>query len=240
MLTSRSEEVVARDELINLPRLAGLSSDEIVHVRMEADPFPSVNFDEYSEIILCGSPFDVAAPEDRKSQVQHDIERNLFALFDRLLDESFPFFGICYGLGLLAVHQGGRVGPEAAEEISAPQMTLTSAAAGDPLCEGVPDTFRAFVGHHEAVTAMPDSAVLIAQGPPIAPVQLIRVGESCWASQFHPELDHAGIDVRIREYADRGYYAPTERARIESETASADVSGAHLFLQNFARHFRRG
>ena len=52
-------------------------------------------------------------------------------------------------------------------------------------------TFDAFVGHKEACRVLPADAVLLASSP-TCPVQMFRVRENLYATQFHPELDVAG------------------------------------------------
>ncbi|MCI1640920.1 MAG: glutamine amidotransferase [Actinomyces sp.] len=238
MLASRTEEVVADDEFRNLPRLAGMAPGEAVRVRLDREPFPEIDLDDWSGIILCGSPFDVSAPEGLKSAVQRDVEAHLGDLYDRMLQADAAFLGICYGMGTLTLHLGGAVDGSHAEEISAPRLTLTPEGRDDPLLEGMPERFRAYVGHHEAASGLAPGATLLVGGT-VAPVQMIRAGESVYATQFHPELDLAGIGVRIEEYAGRGYYPPEERSRVEAEVAAADVRPVHLILRNFVRRFRR-
>jgi GMP synthase (glutamine-hydrolysing) len=67
----------------------------------------------------------------------------------------------------------------------------------------VPDSFTAFVGHKEAVQSLPAGCVhLVASAP--CPFQMIRHGENVYATQFHPELDSNGLEVRINIYKNRG------------------------------------
>lgn len=238
LLTSRTEEVVAEDEFRNLPRIGGMLPGEAVRVRLEREPFPDLDLDDWSAIILCGSPFDAATPEERKSERQRDVDAHLHALYNRLLDEDRPFLGICYGMGTLTLHLGGSVDTSHGEEISPVALAVTPQGREDPLLEGVPDRFQAYVGHHEAASALAPGARLLVSGG-TAPVQMIRAGAHVYATQFHPELDLAGIRVRIEEYADRGYYPVAERQRVEDAVAAANVAPAHAILRNFVREFRR-
>lgn len=238
MLTSRDDEVVAADEAEALPRLAGLDAGDVVRVRMESEPFPDVDASEISGIIVCGSPWDAGAEESAKSTRQREVEACIASLFDRVLTDSIPYLGICYGLGTLNAHLGGTVDTAHGEEIGAPALHLTEAGRSDLLLAGVPGTFHGYVGHHEAVGVLAPGAQLLVTSAE-CPVQMIRVGERAWATQFHPELDTAGIEVRIREYADRGYYEPGDRQRIWDGAHAVDVSPAHRVLRAFAREFRR-
>ncbi len=238
MLTSRSEEAVAEDEFRNLPRIGAMATGEAVRVRLEREPFPDIDLDNWSGIIMCGSSFDAATPEEHKSQRQRDIDSHLHALYDRLLFEDRPFLGICYGMGTLTLHLGGAVDTSGSEEISPAPLTVTPAGRDDPLLEGVPDHFEAYVGHHEAAATLAPGATQLVAGQ-VAPIQMIRAGAHVYATQFHPELDLASILVRIDQYADRGYYPVAERTRIEDAVRAANVRSAHQVLRNFVRLFRR-
>ena len=52
----------------------------------------------------------------------------------------------------------------------------------------MPQTFTAFVGHHEGAVDVPAHATLLASSAD-CPVQMIRVGRSVYGTQFNPELD---------------------------------------------------
>lgn len=238
MLTSRDDEVVAADEAEALPRLAGLDAGDVVQVRMESEPFPVLDPTAWSGVVVCGSPWDAGAEESSKSPLQRRVEAHLERLLDVVLEESVPYLGICYGLGILNRHLGGRVDTAHGEEIGAPELHLTDAGREDLLLSAVPEVFHGYVGHHEAVGLLAADAELLVTSES-CPVQMVRVGERAWATQFHPELDTAGIEVRIREYADRGYYAPADRHRIWDAAHSVDVAPAHRILSTFAREFRR-
>jgi len=54
---------------------------------------------------------------------------------------------------------------------------------------------------------LPPGAALLATGEECQ-VQAFRIGDNVYATQFHPELTHAGILTRIRVYRDNGYFAP--------------------------------
>lgn len=238
MLTSRDDEAVAADEAEALPRLAGLGADEVWQVRMESEPFPELDPTAWSGVIVCGSPWDVGAEESRKSARQREVEGHLSSLVDVVLNESVPYLGICYGLGILNLHLGGRVDTTHGEEIGAPALHLTDAGREDLLLAGVPAVFHGYVGHHEAVGSLAPGAELLVTAD-ACPVQMVRVGERAWGTQFHPELDTAGIEVRIREYGDRGYYDPAESQRIWDDAHAVDVAPAHRVLRTFVREFRR-
>lgn len=236
MLTTRIDEAVAISERQALLKYTTLRDDELVNARLERGPFPDISLNRWDGIIMCGSHFDVSAPEDKKGLRQRDIEANLRRLCKEAIERDFPILGICYGLGLFTQLLGGQVGPEISEDITAPKLTLTREGQNDPLLAGLPRTFHAYVGHHESVVVRPDALVPLVTGE-VAPLQMGRVGKNIYLTQFHPELDLSGINVRIEVFADNGYYPKAERAEVESRVAAVDVSPAHRILSNFVDLF---
>ncbi len=237
MLTTREQEELAQSERQSLLRFTGLKEEELHWVRLEKDPFPYLDLDEWDGIILCGSRFDSSAPEETKSSWQKDVEAALRELYSRILPADFPFLGLCYGIGTLNSYMGGVVDSTYTEEISAPYLTLTEDGREDPLLRGLASPFRAYVGHHEAVTELAPGLATLVSGE-FAPTQMIRAGENVYATQFHPELDLVGIQLRIHIFQDAGYYKPEERALIEERVLDVDTSSAHLVLRNFADRYR--
>lgn len=236
MMTTRSIETVAVSEREALLRLTGLAEDDLVNVRLERDPFPQIEFRHWDGVILCGSSYDVSTPEDDKSLRQRDIEKNMRELTTRAIEQDFPVLGVCYGLGIVAQNLGGIVGPDIHEDISAPVLQLTAEGRRDPILDGVPERFHAYVGHHESVVLPPPEMIPLVTGA-TAPLQMARVGKNVYLTQFHPELDFEGICVRIESFADYGYYPPEERALVEARVAGVDVSHAHKILSNFVERF---
>lgn len=236
MLTTRTEPQVAKSERAALLRFTGLSEDDLVNVRLEREPFPSISFRDWDGIILCGSSFDVSAPREQKSLRQLDIERNLSALVPDIVAADFPFLGLCYGLGIVTKCLGGVVGTQISEEISAPTLEVTAAGRLDPILYGVPNQFRAYVGHHESVIEPADEMTTLVTGA-VAPVQMARVSQNIYLTQFHPELDLDGINVRIDSFAAHGYYPEDQQEAVRSRVREADVSPAHQILSNFVGRY---
>lgn len=239
MMTTRTIEAVAASEREALLRLTGLRPEQLINVRLESEPFPNIDFAHWDGVILCGSSYDVSAPEGQKSLRQLDVEMNLSDLARRAIEADFPVLGICYGLGLVTRLLGGRVGTEISEDISAPVLRLTADGRRDPILAGVPERFRAYVGHHESVVEPARGMVPLVVGA-VAPLQMARVRQNMYLTQFHPELDFAGISNRIESFADYGYYPPEERAEVEARVSDVDVSSAHLILSNFVERFSSG
>jgi GMP synthase (glutamine-hydrolysing) len=236
LLSSRPEDLAADEEYAAFLRCTGLAEAELRRFRLETRPLPRLRLDDWSGILIGGGPFNSSDPAEHKSAVQWRVERELAALLDEVVARDFPFFGACYGVGTLGVHQGGVVDRAFGEPIGAVRITLTDAGLADPLLAGVPAEFDAFVGHKEACRALPPSAVLLASSA-ACPVQMFRVGHNVYATQFHPELDVPGIVTRIRVYQHAGYFAPAEMEDVIVRVTPAVVTEPGRMLANFVARF---
>ena len=174
----------------------------------------SVDLPDWSGILLGGGPFNSSDPEELKSPVQRRVEADLRRLLDRVISADFPFLGACYGIGTLGSHQGAVIDRRHAEPVSPVPVTLTGEGRQDPLLRGLPATFDAFIGHKEAISLLPHHAVLLASSP-ACPVQAFRIGSHVYATQFHPELDVAGLCTRIDVYKHAGYFEPGASRRTQ-------------------------
>ncbi len=234
LLSSRPEDEAAEEEYASFLRGTGLPADRLHRVRMEAGPLPALRLEDYAGVILGGGPFNSSDPPEDKSAVQVRVEREMAALLDEIVERDLPFLGACYGIGTLGTHQGGVVDRTYAEPISSVGITLMAAGLADPVLEGVPERFDAFVGHKEACRVLPSSATLLASSAG-CPVQMFRVGRNVYATQFHPELDVAGIITRVRVYQHAGYFAPEEMNDLISVLSTAVVTEPGRILANFAQ-----
>jgi GMP synthase (glutamine-hydrolysing) len=236
LLSSRAENEAAEDEYLAFLRDTGLPPDRLRRIRMEAEPLPRLDLDDFAGIILGGGPFNSSDPAESKSAVQHRVERELFDLLDEIVARDFPFLGACYGIGTLGVHQGGIVDRTYSEPIGAVQISICPDGASDPILAGMPRTFDAFVGHKEACTVLPGNAVHLA-GSASCPVQMFRVKENVYATQFHPELDQSGIITRVRVYQHAGYFDPSELDSLISRLLLARVVEPPRILANFVARY---
>jgi len=121
-------------------------------------------------------------------------------LMPQIIAQDHPFMGCCYGLGILAAHLGGDVSKARYGEPVGPSTChLTPEGQQDPLTAGLEPTFDAFVGHKEAVQALPEGCVHLVTSDP-CPFQMIRWGQNVYATQFHPEADARDFEQRINIY----------------------------------------
>jgi len=233
LLSTRAEDLAADEEYAAFLACTKLPEERLHRFRLEAAPLFDVALDDYAGIFIGGGPFNSSDPEESKSPVQRRVERELAGLLDQVVARDFPFFGACYGVGTLGVHQGGVVDRQYSEPISAVSISLTADGLADPLLDGVPERFDAFVGHKEALRVLPPSAVLLASSP-TCPVQMFRVGRNVYATQFHPELDVPGLVTRIRVYQHAGYFEPSEMNDLIARLTPAVITEPGRLLTNFA------
>ncbi len=236
-LATRIEDAAADAEYASILRLGSLAEHELHRVRLEAAPMPTLDLDAYSGVIVGGSPFTSSVPTAHKSDTQLRVEAELGELLTELRARDFPFFGACYGVGTLGQHIGAVIDNTYGEPISAPLIHVTAAGRSDPVLAGLPASFQAYVGHKEACTSLPAEAVLLATSE-ACPVQMFRVGDNLYGTQFHPELDLDGLLERMAVYRHAGYFRPDEVAEIHAEVSAADVSAAGQVLTNFIDHYR--
>ena len=64
LLATRSEDEAADDEYAGFLAAGGLLPEQLHRVRLEAAPMPSIALDDYSGVIVGGSPFNASDPDE--------------------------------------------------------------------------------------------------------------------------------------------------------------------------------
>lgn len=232
LLSTRAEDAAAHAEHLSFARKSGLAPVKLHQLRLERERPRDVDLSRYSGVIVGGGPFNASDPE--KSAVQREVEAWFDDHLAEVLETDFPFFGACYGVGLLGTVGRGRVSRKHGEEASVVEVSVTDEGAADPVLRGLPRSFHAMVGHKEAIEELPEGATLLATGAS-CPVQMFRLGANAYATQFHPELDADTFEQRLRIYADQGYYRPGGNDRAVADARRFDVARSARLLRNFTR-----
>ena len=239
ILQHRPINEAAENELDAFLFYGGLIKTEIQRIRMEENGIPELSLDDYSGIICGGGPSNVSDPEERKGLSQLRFEADLTRLYPQIFEKDFPFLGACYGIGSLTNYLGGEVSTSNyAEEVGSSNIYLTEEAESDPLTQGLPNKFKAFVGHKEACQNLADGAILLARSTK-CPIQMIRFRKNIYATQFHPELDNEGFGLRIRIYKSYGYFTPERAETLINQIQYEKVTVPELILKRFVERFRR-
>jgi len=236
LLAIRAEDAAADNEYESFLAFAGLDERDLHRHRLERHALGQLDLRDWSGILLGGGPFNASDPEDQKSPVQRRVEADLRGLLEKVISADFPFLGACYGIGTLGSHQGAVVDRRYAEPIGAVPVTLTREGRRDPLLHGLPATFDAFVGHKEAISRLPRHAALLASSP-ACPVQAFKIGSHIYATQFHPELDAAGLCTRIEVYKHAGYFEPDQADELKAQARRSNVTQPPAILRRFVERY---
>ena len=238
ILQLRPEAEASDDEFAAFLRKGGLSADRVRRVRLERESLPEgLALSDYAGVIVGGGPGCVSdAPED-KSPIEAKIEADILSLMPEVIAQDVPFLGCCYGIGILGHHLGRCVSKASfGEPVGTSACTVTEAGRGDPLLDGVPDAFDAFVGHKEAMQTLPEGCTHLVRSE-ACPFQMVKHGQNVYATQFHPEADSDGFETRIRIYKHKGYFPPEEADSLIAMCRAADVHAPEKILRNFVARY---
>jgi hypothetical protein len=67
----------------------------------------------------------------------------------------------------------------------------------------------------------------------------VRIGRNVYATQFHPELDVAGLSLRIEAYRYAGYFEPEQMDALLATARSGVVVEPPKLLQRFVELYAR-
>jgi GMP synthase (glutamine-hydrolysing) len=143
------------------------------------------------------------------------------------------FLAAC-GIGVIVAAQGGQVSRKYGEPVGALQVCLTDEGRKDKLLQGIAGDFEAFGGHKEACDALPPGATLLAKSDR-CPIQIFRVGQNLYATQFHSELDARGLALRIQVYKNAGYFPPEDAEVLIGEVLKYQITEPLKILRNFVK-----
>jgi GMP synthase (glutamine-hydrolysing) len=132
-------------------------------------------------IILSGGPNSVygeGAPR---------VDSGLFGL-------NVPTLGICYGMQLMALEMGGKVGAVQIREYGRSDLSIKEHGV---LFAGTPDEQRAWTSHGDAVFAVPEGFTVTAETPDVPIIAFEEPKEGFFGVQFHPEVRHTEYGMEI-------------------------------------------
>ena len=225
LLSMKPIFIVQNDAVEGAGRFSSQISDRNVerHIVLgfEAD-YAGLSSKDYAGLVLLGG-----------AQGAYETERYPYlaaeiALCQDFLSEGKPVIGLCLGAQLLASAVGGTVEPGEHKEIGWHDLTLTDAAADDPLLRGHPKTLVAYHFHGDCIRDAPGATTLASSV--LTPIQLFRYGANAYGFQYHAEVDQALLELMCRNNSD---YLDTND--VEPRTM---IDEAPRFLPAFERHCR--
>lgn len=239
ILQLRPEDEAADNEFEAFLEKGGYTEDMVHRIRLDQESLPKdLRLEDYAGIIVGGGPGCVSDSADEKDPVEKRIEDEILGLMPAVCEQDFPFLGCCYGMGILGHHLSpGFVSKENyGEAVGGVDCSVTPEGQLDPLMQGLPNKFRALVGHKEAVQDLPAGAVQLVSSEP-APYQMLRYGKNVYATQFHPEADAQGFETRIHIYKHKGYFPPETANELIEEIRKEDIRFPALILSNFRNRY---
>ena len=105
------------------------------------------------------------------------------------------------------------------------------------MLKGLPSTFRVLLGHKEACDSLPPGCVLLATND-ACPVQIFKLKNNIYATQFHPEGDSEGFIIRIHVYKNYGYFPPGSVQQLMEAVEGEHVPEAQSILRRFVSLYR--
>ena len=235
LLQSRPEDEVCENEFEAICSFGEIGPSRVVRLRMERDELRQIDLGDYSAVIMGGGPANFASEEADKSDDQRGYEGWLIDLMREIIRTDKPFLGMCLGVGAVSMALVTRPSFDFHEDVGAVEVTLSQEGLEDPLFQGAPGKFNALVGHKEGVGNAPEGSVELARSATC--VQVLRCGENVYATQYHPELNIAGLAIRVEAYKHHGYFSPEEGDALVVSARGADISFAPLILKRFAKRY---
>ncbi|MBD3210652.1 hypothetical protein GF318_04700 [Candidatus Micrarchaeota archaeon] len=169
-----------------------LGLEPLMHTPVEnIDDFPKTG--GFGGIIMGGSSLYVR----NQDIAENDWLKKLID-FVRELHGKVPILGLCFGhqvIGRAFGSQAKIYGPGIFYEAGFVPVMLTPEGKRDVLFRGMPERFSALFSHYSCIPWVPEVGIALAlpvnQANPS--IQAMRVGESTWGVQFHPEYPESGI-----------------------------------------------
>jgi GMP synthase (glutamine-hydrolysing) len=113
---------------------------------------------------------------------------------ERLFDLGMPTLGICYGMQLMALELGGKVGATQIREYGRSDLRVKEHGM---LFAGTPTEQRAWTSHGDAVFAVPEGFAITAETPSVPIIAFEEPSKSFFGVQFHPEVRHTEYGIEI-------------------------------------------
>lgn len=238
LLCPRRGEDVLSTEYDDFLHFTGLTHQELEQRPLDKPDSELGDFTGIEGVFIGGSPFTITAPLE--PLWQENISAKLAAFVSQQIDspQGIPVFSTCYGASMFAHYLGGEVSQRFSESPGISVAHPTPAAADDPLAHVLPEQFNVMTGHKDSVEQLPLKATLLVTGES-CPVQLYRMGDRVWVSQFHPEMDDKRITKRLSFYEDDGYVTSDQLEATYASLRGHDTDAANALLRRFV-DFCRG
>ncbi|MCX7875971.1 MAG: glutamine-hydrolyzing GMP synthase [Melioribacteraceae bacterium] len=144
-------------------------------------PIDKIKEENPSGIILSGGPMSVYEEDSPK------VGKEIFEL-------GIPILGICYGLQLMVVNNGGNVEPAIKREYGKTKITKT---ANDELLKNIPNDSIVWMSHGDYVTRLPENFTITSKSENSPICSISNTQKKFYGVQFHPEVTHTEFGKQI-------------------------------------------
>ena len=209
------------------PELLGPALDSRAHHLpwvlhdLVADPVVP-DLDDVAGLLVLGGVMGVH-DDDPWLEPERDLLRTAVA-------DGVPTFGICLGAQQLASALGGAVTHLPATNASVPGLRRTGAGREHEVLAGWPDGAPAVFHHDDAVSTLPDEAVVLLEGSAGVTSAWSDASDTAIAVQFHPEVEPATVR---RWEEDRDAVNEDFLAQVETAAPFVRAAGVSLVLRWF-------
>ncbi|MBC8428653.1 MAG: glutamine-hydrolyzing GMP synthase, partial [FCB group bacterium] len=146
-------------------------------------PFSKVMKMQPAAIILSGGPCSV-----------YDEDAPIPA--PEVFDVDIPILGICYGMQLLAMNDGGIVKGGFEREYGPADLNIIGRCR---MFEGVESGQQAWMSHGDRVVGVPDGYSVQASTDSLPIAAMASRGKCRYGVQFHPEVNHTEFGTKLLE-----------------------------------------
>lgn len=233
LISTRPEEEALVSEYQAYLKASGLSEEELESAEFDLIGLPPIDLSRYQGVVVAGSPYGNATVEGKVSKTQRWVAEELRVFFRQMLASDVPCLCTGTSMTILAELLGGPITDKHTELTQVAEVTVTREGREDPLMEGIPEAFLAYVSHSESCAELPEGTTRLAWSLS-CPIQALRFGEHTYAVQFNPELDAEAINRQINSYAEAGDFGAGDADVLVTigRHSAADYSAAQI-LRNF-------
>ena len=157
-----------------------------LNIFSEIRPYNKVptNIEEYSAVILSGSPFSVRA----KDAPHPDLSK---------IRGKKPLLAVCYGAQYFAHFSGGEVTPSNTREYG--RANLSFVKEDEKFFNNIFIGSQVWMSHSDTIKHLPSKAILLASTHDVENAAYRIEGEQTYGIQFHPEVYHSKDGKQLLE-----------------------------------------
>jgi len=195
LLQIRDNPRVCTEEHQSFAAYSGLDPSQIRILNVFEQPeFDPGVVDDYHALFIGGASDSVLSNPDRAYRPACE------ALIRYCLRRAVPVFASCFGFQLAVQVLDGEILRDGEDfEMGTLPISLTAAAAHDPLFQDISDGFLAVAVHKDLAPGAPPGCEMLAYTERCCHAFRVR-GRPFWAFQFHPEVDRATLVERLTAY----------------------------------------